>query len=250
MTETPKKKLCFVISPIGEDGSPERDAADWFLEIVRESLGNSFVIDRADVHKKSGLITSQIIQLIESADLIVADLTGHNPNVHYELGVAHARGKVVVPMMMKGDRLPFDNAHMRTIFYSRAHPKDHAAAVSNLREAVASALAEPIQNPVTHALGTLTLSKGDKKDQIIATMSAQVANHEAEIAGLKEGFKNLVGLVARDIKSRVSDPPANFLTGNTTPVAVGGLFGLGGGAPPPYKTWADSLVPTKDPEKK
>lgn len=250
MSET-SKKLCFVISPIGEDGSPERDAADWFLEIVRQALETTFVIQRADVHKKSGLITSQIIQLIEAADLIVVDLTGHNPNVHYELGVAHAREKVVVPMMMKGDRLPFDNAHMRTIFYSRAHPKDYAAAVASLRDAVAIALAEPVQNPVTHALGTLTLSKGDDKDQIIATMSAQVANHEADIAGLKKNFGDLVGVVARDIKSRTPDPPVNFFTDNTTPVAGGGLFGIAGSPPPqPYSSWADVLLPTKGPKKK
>ena len=105
MNDKPQK-LCFVISPIGADGSPERDAADWFLEIVREALSADYRIERADALTKSGLITAQIIQLIESANLIVADLTGHNPNVHYELGVAHARQKQVIPMMMKGDRLP------------------------------------------------------------------------------------------------------------------------------------------------
>jgi hypothetical protein len=137
MNDEPQK-LCFVISPIGADGSPERDAADWFLEIVREALGANYRIERADALKKSGQITAQIIQFIESADLIVADLTAHNPNVHYELGVAHAREKQVVPMMLKGDRLPFDNSHMRTIFYSRANPKDQAMAVAELREAAAA----------------------------------------------------------------------------------------------------------------
>lgn len=71
MTDKPQK-LCFVISPIGADGSPERDAADWFLEIVGEALGADYRIERADALKKSGQITTQIIELIESADLIVA----------------------------------------------------------------------------------------------------------------------------------------------------------------------------------
>jgi hypothetical protein len=36
-----------------------------------------------------GNITGQVIQAIVSADLIVADLTGKNANVYYEIGVAH-----------------------------------------------------------------------------------------------------------------------------------------------------------------
>ena len=74
MTKKPEK-LCFVISPIGAEGTAERNAADWFLEIVRAALGADYLIERADDHKKSGLITTQIIALIERADLIVADLT-------------------------------------------------------------------------------------------------------------------------------------------------------------------------------
>jgi hypothetical protein len=126
MTEKPKK-LCFVISPIGAEGTPERNAADWFLEIVRAALGADYLIERADDHKKSGLITTQIIALIERADLIVADLTGHNPNVHYELGVAHAREKQVVPMMMKGDMPPFDNAQMHRCVSAIAPPQSDDA---------------------------------------------------------------------------------------------------------------------------
>ena len=153
MNDKPKK-LCFVISPIGEDGSSVRAEADWFLEIVSEALSeDGWRIDRADGLKKSGMIPTQIIQLIESADLIVADLTNHNPNVHYELGVAHTRGKPVIPMIINGQRPPFDNAQMRTIFYSRVHPKEQKAAVAELREAVNATLDGPVQNPVTYALG-------------------------------------------------------------------------------------------------
>jgi hypothetical protein len=82
-----EEKTCFVISPIGDDGSPERADADWFREIINDMLGEEFEIKRADDIAKSDLITNQIIQAIEGADLIVADLSHRNPNVHYELGV-------------------------------------------------------------------------------------------------------------------------------------------------------------------
>ena len=51
MNDKPKK-LCFVISQIGADGSPERDAADWFLKIVDEALRADFVVERAERDKR------------------------------------------------------------------------------------------------------------------------------------------------------------------------------------------------------
>ena len=204
-------------------------------------------------HKKSGVITTHIIELIQRADLIVADLTGHNPNVHYELGVAHALGKQVIPMMMTGDDLPFDNSQMRTIFYSRDHPDDHAAAISELRQR-AAALSEPVQNPVTHALGMLKLSQGDDKEQVIATVSTQVASHDAEIAALKKSFGDLVRIVARDYASRPAELPVNALTGKVP--QPGGLFGLGlsipsspGNALASPGPFADIFDPTKSVQK-
>src|SRR5437588_33290 len=135
------KQKCFIISPIGDDGSAIRNGADWFLRgIVYPALEATFTIDRADSDRRSGLITAQIIEKIQEADLIVADLTDHNPNVHYELGVAHTLGKHVIPMIIKGQRPPFDNAAMRTIFYCRDHPDDQAAAVDALCAAADSAL--------------------------------------------------------------------------------------------------------------
>ena len=82
-------KKCFVISPIGGTDDPERAEADWVLHaLVKPALSPEFLAERADIYPKNDVITNQVILAIKNADLIVADLSGHDPNVFYELAVA------------------------------------------------------------------------------------------------------------------------------------------------------------------
>jgi len=180
------KKKCFVVSPIGGDNSPQRLEADWFLQgIVRPALESEFVVERADDERKAGIITTQIIVKLEEADLIVADLSDHNPNVLYELGVAHTLGKPVIPMIRADQDLPFDNRHIRTIFYSRNHPDDLIKAVNQLKTAAQAELSGQIDNPVKYAVGLRALSAGDEKDKMMARMADQVAGLEAQLTDLR-----------------------------------------------------------------
>lgn len=70
---------------------------------------------RADQISKSGLITTQIINQIIECPLVIADLTGANPNVFYELAIRHATGKPYIQLIEQGHRLPFDIGGVRTI---------------------------------------------------------------------------------------------------------------------------------------
>jgi len=115
------KKTCFVIGPIGACGSPEREHADTFLRYIVEPCDALGKFDygkpvRADQMGLPGQITTQIIEHLINYDLVIADLTGHNPNVFYELSLRHAVGKAVV--QMGGIPLPFDIHASRTIPFS------------------------------------------------------------------------------------------------------------------------------------
>ena len=72
---------------------------------------------RVDEIQRPTDITQDILKLIEGSKIIIADLSGANPNVYYEMGLAHARGRIVVPISRDKEKLPFDNSHIRTIFY-------------------------------------------------------------------------------------------------------------------------------------
>jgi len=110
-------RQCFVIAPIGKDGSDVRKRSDQVLKHIiqpaAEECGYKPV--RADQISEPGIITSQIIERLMNDPLVIADLTGHNPNVFYELAVRHAVRKPVVQMIASGETIPFDIAASRTI---------------------------------------------------------------------------------------------------------------------------------------
>ncbi len=103
------KKTCFVISPIGEDGSDVRQFADDIFELlIQPALKTfNFEIVRADKIPHASTITSDIIQLVQNAELCIIDLTNHNPNVFYECGRRHETGKPFIQLIKKGEKLPY-----------------------------------------------------------------------------------------------------------------------------------------------
>ncbi|WP_197080970.1 hypothetical protein [Gordoniibacillus kamchatkensis] len=72
---------------------------------------------RADDIFNNKSIMQDIWRNINEARIIVADLTHRNPNVFYELGIAHTLGKEVILISQDEGDIPFDIRHIRTIFY-------------------------------------------------------------------------------------------------------------------------------------
>jgi hypothetical protein len=110
-------KRCFVIAPIGEENSDTRRRSDQVLRHIITPAANScgYEVIRADGIADPGVITSQVLQHIMNDELVVADLTGHNPNVFYELAVRHAWSKPFVQLIEADEIIPFDIANVRTV---------------------------------------------------------------------------------------------------------------------------------------
>ena len=70
------------------------------------------------------MISDNIIEAITTHELAIADLTFHNPNVFYELGLRHMSEKPVIYICADGTKLPFDTAGVSTIFFNVADIKD------------------------------------------------------------------------------------------------------------------------------
>jgi hypothetical protein len=112
-------KRCFVISPIGAEGTPTREHADDVFDyIIRPAMEECGVTAyRADHVHEPGKISDQMFRAILQDDLAIAVLTGYNPNVFYELAVAQCAGRPVIILLEKGQILPFDIKDLRCVYY-------------------------------------------------------------------------------------------------------------------------------------
>lgn len=89
--------------------------ADHVRPLVRKV---GFSIERADEIYGTQPIIEDIWESINSAEIIIADVTGRNPNVMYEIGMAHTVGKPVIILTQQIEDVPFDLRHHRCIAYS------------------------------------------------------------------------------------------------------------------------------------
>lgn len=110
-------KVCFYITPIGDEDSDIRKHSDLMLEnIVSPALEEfGLTVVRADKISKPGMITKQILKYITNSKLVIADLSFHNPNVFYELAIRHMKGLPTVHLIRAADSVPFDISGFRTI---------------------------------------------------------------------------------------------------------------------------------------
>ncbi|MEV9502810.1 hypothetical protein [Bacillus safensis] len=115
----PSKKRAFVITPIGNDNTEIRRSAEGFIDVVIEPILNELGFETSVAHRiiDGGSITNQLISRILDDDLVIANLTGLNPNVMYEVAVRHAVRKPIVHVCENGTKLPFDLGTERTIFF-------------------------------------------------------------------------------------------------------------------------------------
>ena len=112
-------KTCFVVSPIGEAGSEIRSNADKLFKYIISPVCEKcdFEPVRVDQINDSDSITQTIIDKLVSSELVIADISGHNPNVFYEMGFRKCTGKPIVHLKKKSESIPFDVNTIRTFEY-------------------------------------------------------------------------------------------------------------------------------------
>lgn len=109
--------LCFVLMPF------EKKLTEIYERYVKRAVSENSGLrcERADDINKPSVVMKDVWERINRARVIIADLTGHNANVFYELGLAHALGKLVILIVRKerGKRklMPFDVSGVRAIVY-------------------------------------------------------------------------------------------------------------------------------------
>lgn len=112
-------KKCFVICPIGAEGTEIRSASDKFFRHIIEPVCEvcDFNPIRVDKLNDANSITQTIIDHLEKSELVIADISGHNPNVFYEMGYRSRTKKPMIHLKKKGESLPFDITTIRALEY-------------------------------------------------------------------------------------------------------------------------------------
>jgi len=180
-------KSCFFISPIGAADSIERAASNKLLKFIIEPVLQRCGFDnpvRADQITQPGVVTSQIFTKLWNDDLVIADLSGSNPNVFYELAVRHMARKPCVLMIRKAERLPFDVAPNRTIFFD-FDVEDAGKAQAELEAMILASGSDPesVATPLSLAIDLAPL--GGSKNPVEKGIS--------EILSLVQDVRTIVG---------------------------------------------------------
>lgn len=185
MTNPTSPPLCFVIGPIGKDGTSERKHADLLLHSVikqvLESGDFNYKVKRADEDADPGMIGDRVVSDIINSELVVADLTDLNPNAFYELGIRHSTEKPTIHMAKLGTALPFDNISHRTIFVDLMDWHSTEAARRRLADAVKAIKAADykVSNPITQANASFKMRRSeDPRERVLADVQERMFSLE------------------------------------------------------------------------
>ncbi len=207
-----KKKLCFVLMPFKET---YRQVYDVVLKPTVEGLGYECI--RADDIRVQRNIMRDVIELIDRADVMIADLTDSNPNVFYELGISHALARQTVVITQSMADVPFDLRSYRTILYkvdfqgAEDLKRDLAEALGSLGESTA------VSNPVVDFLPARQNAEAEALRAKVASLEAELsAARSAKAAASSNGRRLLRGVdvLARTVEATFGPLGANVVIHN------------------------------------
>lgn len=187
------KKKVFMIMPF-EDKFFE------VYEMLKRQFEKEFIFSHAGDEDNQQNILKDIIQSIYEADIIIADLTGLNANVFYELGVAHTLNKKVIIITENISSLPFDLKSYRAREYS-THFTKFAELIDALDKYLHGAVSGEVvySNPVNDFLSTQ--KEADIVKSIYTTNSEIELPEDTEngfldfMAGIEENMNQMTDYV-------------------------------------------------------
>ncbi len=178
----PDSLFAFVLMPFDESFH------DIYKMGVKETANSVGIkAERVDEQIFQEGILERIYRQIDVADIVVADMSGQNPNVFYEVGYAHAKEKLCILLTNNSDDIPFDLKHHRHIVYGSSISKLREMLIDELLWAkgeIENIRASHIKVHLKKAFGNLELkkwwAKGTIELQIDLTNQSQKTSAEIE----------------------------------------------------------------------
>ena len=201
----------FVLMPFDERFDPIYEA--FIVPALREA---GLEVARADNIESQRNILKDVMEGIANSDLIIADLTDANPNVYYELGVAHAFRKPVIHLTQLLEDVPFDLRSYRIIEYDTYFSKMKEAEEKLRRYAEAFLAGNlPTGNPVSdfqprpetgepHKAGESDDSENEGEPGFLDRI-VQVTEGYQQIASLTETATQHIATLGDDVAQATHD---------------------------------------------
>ena len=179
--EKAAKDVCFVIMPFG--GWLD----DYYQDIYCPAIkGAGLEPHRADDLFRPSTIVNDIWAYTKKARLILADLSGKNPNVFYELGLAHALAKPAILVAESMDDVPFDLRALRVLVYDKNAP-DWG---NILGDKVSSAITEVLKTPAEGVLPAFLETRSSVPRPSITPQEREVLELRQQVDVLRDELRN------------------------------------------------------------
>lgn len=170
---------CFVIMPFSPTYQKEYEG------IIRPAVEDAGLVPiRADEIYSKPQVMADIWKCLKCAKIVIAELTGRNTNVFYEVGLAHALGKPVIIITRNQDDVPFDLKALRYLYYNTEDPFWG----ENLRKALSGMLRKLLKEEEygTVFRGIAVKGKAKYKERPIPPQKVE-AKPSHDITGVWEG---------------------------------------------------------------
>jgi len=197
-----EEKVCFVISPIGKEGTDTykafREVYDYIIKPGVKSSGYDLRLVRADDIERAGSFIKDILEVILESHVVIADLTNQNPNVFYELGVRHCLSPRTILMAQSLEDIPSDLREYRTIIYdlTAKGAKTFGDRLSKYLEDIFENPRRP-DNPVLDRLGSII-------DRRTSELVKEASDLKAQLSSvLKKGRAKEVSVGAEHVQDRL-----------------------------------------------
>ncbi len=198
----PPSSICFTIMPFG--GWLD----DYYLEIYVPAIkAAGLTPHRADDLFRPSTIVNDIWDYTRKARLLLADLTGKNPNVFYELGLAHALAKPAILLAESMDDIPFDLRSLRIIVYDKnAHDWG-----TTLKAKITAAIREVVSSPTSAVLPAFLNVTAAAASTTVTPQQKELLEIRQELDLLKREVGGEAGSLGMDRRSDIGPTEARRL---------------------------------------